>query len=185
MKKTTIINCVLILTFVFSLITLKGYAQEVKIYELFENVQPNPVAKAGKTVLSSKTAVNTSYSEDLKSFYELNYKLKPTVYIQNNSIVQVPANKDAIKVQLEDTKSFNILKSNNPNFETVELIVVNVASIAELNNSFDVSSLQGFNSLKYIYVQCNQFKTSVNQIQNFVINAGTSVTVYFMTTNPS
>lgn len=162
-------------------------AQEVKIYELFENNSQVSAVKASKSALKSgaTTVESQNYTEDLNNFYELNYKLKPTIYIENNTIVQVPNNETPIKIKLEDVKSFNVLKTYNPLFETVELIVIDVKNLSELNTSFDISSLQSFSSLKYIYVQCNQFTSSVSQMQNFIMNTGSNITIYFMTVNPS
>jgi hypothetical protein len=162
-----------------------GYAQGAKVYELFEN-NYNGTNVASKSALKANTN-NTSqtYTDDLNKFYDLNYNLKPTIYINNNVIVKAPANEAPVKVKLEDTNSFNILKSYNPLFETVELIIINVENSSGLNTSIDVSLFQSFTSLKYIYVQCNQFTSSVNQIQNFITNAGSDVTIYFMTLNPS
>ncbi|RXP56613.1 hypothetical protein EC396_07595 [Lutibacter sp. HS1-25] len=164
-------------------------AQEVKVYEIFnhnpqENLVPqNKSTKSAKTTLAA--VENNSYAADLNNFYDLNYNLKPTIYIANNAIAMAPDNQNPVKVILEDVKSLNILKTINPVFQTVELIEINVESLSELNTIFDVATLQSFSSLKYIYVQCNQFSTSVAQMQRFVINTGSSITVYFMTINPS
>lgn len=183
-NKTTLFRSNLILTYVLSLVFIAtGMAQEVKIYELFDNDSQVNTTQLSKTAKASVT--NTTYTQDLNNFYDLNYSLKPTIYVQNNSIVTVSLNEIPIKVKLEDSNSYTVLKSNNPIFQTVELIVINIENVSELNNIFDVSALQGFSNLKYIYIQCNQFNSSVTQIQNYVINAGVNITVYFMTVNPS
>lgn len=185
-KKTTLSFCTTILTCVFSLLLVaKGFSQEVKIYELFENGATSNVAKVGKTVLKTQTATDATYTGDLKSFYELDYNLKPTIYIQNNTIVNAPDGEVPVKVKMEDTNSFNVLMSNNSIFNKVELITIYVDSPSQLMSSLNVSTLQGFNNLKYIYVQCNQFNSSVSQMQNFVTNVESNITVYFMTINPS
>lgn len=188
-RKTTFLRSNIVLGALISLFFINtGVSQEVKVYELFEDSLTSTVSVASKTV--SKTATiaavtETTYEEDLNNFYELNFNLIPTIYIKNNSIVQIPNNESPLGVNLEDTNSFNVLKSNNPLFKTVELIVVNAENSNDFNNVFDASTLQGFNNLKYIYVQCLQFNTSVAQIQKFVINVESDITVYFMTVNPS
>jgi hypothetical protein len=191
MKNNTTLSCYnFFLTFVVSLVFIYSVkAQEAKVYEIFdhnpqENLVPlNKSTKSAKATLSA--TVNTTYAADLNNFYDLNYNLKPTIYVANNSIVMMPDNEVAVKLKLEDTKSLSVLKTINPIFQTVELIEINVESMSELNTAFDVATLQSFSSLKYIYIQCNQFSASVAQMQRFVINAGSGITVYFMTTNPS
>lgn len=188
MKKITFLSSNLVaFLFVTFFFVSKGIAQEVKIYELFENNTKFSKVQAVKSTLKTGTtsAKSQNYTEDLNNFYELNYKLKPTIYIENNTIVQVPNNETPIKIKLDDVKSFNVLKANNTLFKTVELIVIDVKNLGELNTSFDISSLQDFSSLKYVFVQCNQFSSSVSQMQKFVLNTGANITVYFMTVNPS
>lgn len=191
MKTNTTLNFAdIFLSAIISLFFLfTGSAQELKIYEIFEN---NPqessvvLSKAGKLAKTSTVAVSTTYTDDLNYFNELNYNLNPSIYVANNAIVIMPENNQTpIKLNLEDTKSFDILKSGNPIFETIELIEINVESASELNATLDVSTLQGFSNLKYIFVQCNQFNTSVSQMQRFLTNVGSDITVYFMTINPS
>lgn len=185
--KTNLFRSHLVLIFVLSLILVNtGKAQEIKIYELFDNnsqTSTAPLSKSGKT---AKAAVaNSTYTDDLNKFNDLNYSLKPTIYIQNNSIVNVTENEIPLKVKLEDAQSFNIIKSNNPLFQTVELMVINIENSSDLNNGFDVSALQSFSSLKYIYIQCQEFNSSVDQIQRFITNPRPEITIYFMTLNPS
>lgn len=189
MKNTTTLFCSkLILSIVVALFFVSiGFAQELKVYELFDNGSQVSIApQLSKSSKTAKTTVtSTTYTEDLNNFLELNYNLKPTIYIENNSIVQVPTNGTPIKIKLEDTNSFNVLKTNNPIFQNVQLIAINVQNANEMSNTFDVSSLNSFTNLKYIYILCNEFNSSTDQIQRFILNAGTDITVYFMTTNPS
>jgi len=184
----TLFSSKLILSVVFLLFFVSiGISQELKIYELFDNdSQVSTVSQSNKSSKVAKTSVaGSTYTQDLNNFYDLNYNLKPTIYVENNVIIQVPDNNMPIKIKLEDTKSLNILKTNNPIFQTVELIVINIQNPNEFNNAFDVSLLKSFTNLKYIYIMCNEFSSSIDQIQRFVLNPGADITVFFMRTNPS
>ena len=113
----------------------------------------------------------------------MEYKLKPTIYVSDNRIKKVIGDSNPLRLKMEGNQ-INTLKSENPLFNSVELIVINIEKQSDLNGYFDVSSLQDFNSLKYIYVQCH-FNCSESQIQQFVRNASSEMTIFFMNVNPS
>jgi hypothetical protein len=162
-----------------------GIAQETKIYELFETEsQTTTTTQISKSTLSKSATKSNSYTNNLNDFYDLNNNLKPTVYVVDNSIVKVSGKTNPLKLNSEDVTSFNVLKSGNRLYQSVELLIVNLENSRELNTPLDLASLQNFNSLKYIYIKCN-FKCTVEQIKRFVLNAKPEITIYFITINPS
>jgi len=184
-NKTTLFSSKIMLSIIISVLSFNvGFAQEAEIFELVENGSEIQVAAQAKTS-SLKKGVNSksNISNNLSDFKELEYSLKPTVYVSDNRIKKVIGDSDPLRLKMEGNQ-INVLKARNPLFNSVELIVINLEKQSDLNMHFDVSNLQGFNSLKYIYVQCH-FNCSPSQIEQFVRNATSEMTVFFMNVNPS
>lgn len=184
-NKTTLFSSKIMLSIIVSVLSFNvGFAQEAGIFELVENDSEIQVAAQAKTS-SLKKGVNSksNISNNLSDFKELKYNLKPTIYLSDNRVKKVVGDSGPLRLKMEGNQ-INILKSQDPLFNSVELIVINIEKQSDLNMHFDVSSLQGFNNLKYIYVQCH-FNCSPSQIEQFVRNATSEMTIFFMNVNPS
>lgn len=163
-------------------------AQDAKVYELFENdfqmnaVQSKVQSKSAalKSNANSKEVTNIS----LQDFLELNNNLKPTVYIDNNSVKNITGVGNPLKVKYNNTQPFHKLNEESSLFNSVELITINLKTSSDLKNEFDLSKVNQFQKLKYVFIKC-YFDCSVNQIKQFVLNLEPEVIVYFTKVNPS
>tara|TARA_R110002049_G_scaffold309155_1_gene517687 strand:- start:2903 stop:3448 length:546 start_codon:yes stop_codon:yes gene_type:complete len=156
------------------------HAQDNKIFEL----------KSESGIHGSTTSKNTNDNDgnddddDNIIPYQLLYSLKPTIYIKNNSIIKVTGPNKPVSLTTSDANSFNILKTENPLFDSVQILKIQLNDLSDLNNYLDVSSINGFNNLKHIYIMC-YFKCTENQIRAFIKNANPEINIYFEQVNPS
>jgi hypothetical protein len=157
--------------FVCFISTLDIVAQEKNIYEISEK---NHSVKAVSIKKKSK---------DREAFYNLAFNLKTTAYLENNSEKNLYGKGSIAKISMNDTKSFEFLKSNENKYKSAELIIIKVNSVNELNNSFDLTGLTKMTSLKYVYIKCS-FKCKKQDIENFV-KVNPSVRVFYNAEKPS
>lgn len=108
----------------------------------------------------------------------------PTVYIQNNSVLNQTGFSSPLVLKLEDTNSYGFLNQNHELFKEVQVITLEINNQSELIQKFDADKIKGFNKLKYIYVKC-QFECSEKAIRDFVINADPEIIIYYKVVNPS
>ncbi len=131
---------------------------------------------------------NSSKNDSREAFYDLAYKLLPTAYIENNNIKiggnSGYANMPISKLTFNDTKSFNILNQPKPNLNKVELITIKVLTPNDLNNSINLSEVEGLNRLKYILIDC-YFECTESQIKAFVKLDNPNVRIFYKTNKPS
>jgi hypothetical protein len=164
--------CIGLLIFFICFISAENItAQEKNIYE----ISINPISE--KKLKSKKS------SNDRQDFYNLAFNLATTVYIENNLEKNLYGKGAILKINMLDTSSFEFLKKNDSNYKTAELLIINVNSIAELNNSFDLTELTKLNHLKYVYIKCS-FKCQKHDIENFV-KVNPSVRVFYNAEKPS
>jgi len=138
-------------------------AQDRDIYEISEN-----------------TSLNIN---DRQDFYNLAFNLKTTVYLKDNSVQNTYGNGSIIKVTMQDTESFDFLKTNQSQYNQAELITIHVNTINELSKNIDLTSLSEMNGLKYIFIEC-LFKCQLQDVQNFV-KANPNVRVFYVAQKPS
>ncbi|MBJ7882744.1 hypothetical protein [Gelidibacter salicanalis] len=108
---------------------------------------------------------------------DLLYDLKSTIYVKNNGISKVTGAAPLV-LQFKDTKSFNVASKSNALFNKVEMIKIDIASTTTLNTPFNLSSTQGFNNLKYIYLNC-EFPVTEDQIRSFIQNADPEIIIFY------
>lgn len=163
-------------------------AQDTNVYELFENdFQLDKVqAKSQTKSATLKSGVNNKEvtNINLQDFLKLNNNIQPTVYIDKNAVVNVTGAVSPVKVKYSNIKPFNKLNEEESLFNSVELVVINLKTSNDLKNEFDLSKVNQYHNLKYIFIKCH-FNCSVNQIQQFVKNTEPEVIVYFTKVNPS
>ncbi|WP_445736672.1 hypothetical protein [Mariniflexile sp.] len=126
-----------------------------------------------------------SNQNDRSDFYDLAFNLHSTYYITNNAIKKNIQNESSLlKLTFYDTNSFSLLNQNNPDYETVELISVNLKTINDLNNKLDLrTNASSFKNLKYIFIK-SYFKSTEQQINDFVIH-DSDIRIFYRVENPS
>jgi hypothetical protein len=156
-------------------------AQSSNIYELTEQDFQN-------TSVSNKVAKSATFGKSIdnvkQGFFSLKKGLKPTIYVDNNKIKKVNGGVSPIILKYQNSYSLEALKENNSLIRDVELLTIKIKNQNELNNRFDFSNIDGFDNLKYIYIQCN-FDCTANDISSFILNADPKVIIFYMVSNPS
>ncbi|MBP0902302.1 hypothetical protein ACFSKN_01630 [Mariniflexile gromovii] len=172
-NKSIITSCIFLFSiciFLFSYNKLS--AQENGIFELNEN-----------NTFSKVTSKNTK-ANDRADFYDLTYKLQPTFYVNNRTIKENNNYSNKVtKLTFNDLKSFDVLYRNNSAFNDIELITITLKKVEDLNNKLDLTNIQGFGNLKFIYIKC-YFKCSEQQIKDF-IKSNSNVRVFYKNEIPS
>ncbi|MBO3099374.1 hypothetical protein [Gelidibacter pelagius] len=110
--------------------------------------------------------------------YDLLYDLNATVYIKNNGVLNVEGVGSPAVLKFLDTQSFNFVSTGNSLYNQVELITINLSSVNDLRNSFNVDGIRGFGNLKYIFLKC-EFPISENQIRSFLQNADPKIIFFY------
>ncbi|MFD2551057.1 hypothetical protein ACFSQP_04435 [Bizionia sediminis] len=108
----------------------------------------------------------------------------PTIYVEENRIINVTGDERPTVLKFLDANSFRVAETNNSLFREVKVITITLSRPSELNTRFDVSRINGFSSLQYIYVKC-LFECSDAQIRNFLINANNIPTTFYKVVNPA
>lgn len=159
--------------------------QKATVYQLFEDDLHLNVVQS-KTISKNTSLKSNAAKEDLQNFLELNSSLKSTVYVKNNTVVKSTdaGVKKPIKIKFNNITPFQKLDEDNFLYTDVELITINIKTLNDLNNRFDLKNANHFQNLKYVFVKC-YFDCSVNQIEQFVLNAEPEVIIYFTIVNPS
>jgi hypothetical protein len=148
------------------LFSASGFAQE-NIYQIFDEDSGNR---------NLRTSINVPN--------ELLHGKNPTIYIENSTIINVTGEASPKVLKLLDATSFNLLQDNNSLHNSVEVITITLNRVSDLSNRFDVSRINGFRSLRYIYVKC-LFDCTDQQISSFLLNADSVTTVFYKVVNPS
>ena len=148
--KTTLMLMLLLSSFFAS------QAQNLKAYEINEYLALGSNKQAAVQVKSSKISSSTPLKV-------LAYDLVPTVFIENGEIKRFDE-QSPVKAEIE-FNSFKMLSNANPIFKNVALLVVKLNEENQLISSLDFSTINSFNSLKYVYFIC-PFNCSRSQIEN-------------------
>ncbi|MFK5959239.1 MAG: hypothetical protein QM495_10285 [Lutibacter sp.] len=155
-------------------------AQSLNVYQLFEEDFQQSSSK-----IATKSSTFIKSNVDVKQgFFTLKKGLKPTIYVDYNKVKQVTGDVAPLILKYENSYSLNILKENNTLINKVELLTIKLKNQNEINNRFDFSSIEGFDNLKYIFIQCN-FDCTANDISSFILNVDPKVTIFYMVSNPS
>ncbi|GAA4231332.1 hypothetical protein GCM10022291_03560 [Postechiella marina] len=167
-----------LITCLFLLVIVKHVnAQEKDIYEL-DNAT---IAKTQGQVNKGKYKKGSSL--DRVEFYNLIENIYTTYYVNNGKIKKAYGDGKPKKLALRGTGAFNYLKTANHNFKNIEIITITLDTISEIQNTMDLSSLKGFDNLKYIFIRC-YFKPNEAQIKSF-IKTKEHNRVFYKMENPS
>lgn len=115
---------------------------------------------------------------------ELLHGHNPTIYIENSRVINVTGDESPKVLQLLDANSNLLLQGNNSLYNSVEVITITLGRISDLNNRLDLSRINGFTSLRYVYIKC-LFDCTDQQINNYLLNADSVTTVFYKVVNPS
>jgi hypothetical protein len=151
------------------------FAQENRIYQLSDTD-----GLVSNNNLTSRSSLNTmtEYPEDLL------YGLEPSVYIQNNAILNVEGVTAPVVLKFKDINSFGFISTRNELYKKVEMITIHLSTIDDLQTPFNVDAIRGFNNLKYIYLKC-EFSITETQIRAFIQNADPEISIFYKKTNRS
>ncbi len=128
--------------------------------------------------------VNNSNRND---FYNLAFKLHPTVYLSNNEIKNVYGASSPIKIKLSDAFSIAILKSLTQKYGDTQLIIITLNNTTNFNTKLDLSFLHEFKKLKYIFIKC-MLKDSNDKVdvKNLLkLSPNSTARVFYKTETPS
>jgi hypothetical protein len=143
--------------------TLQGNAQSRNIYEL----------------------ENAKYETDRSNFYDLSFKLQPTVYFTNQKKKVLQPETPPVKLNLNGVKALSQLQTVDFNTQKIELISISLYQPQDLNTTLNLTTLSQFKNLKYIFIKC-YFNTNALDIQRFIkINPNTAIRVFYKTEIPS
>ncbi|MDO5971498.1 hypothetical protein Q4Q35_16955 [Flavivirga aquimarina] len=168
-KLTLIISNFLFMLCISLLYTNKTFAQEHGIYELVKN-----------EVSQKKSNTN----KDRSDFYNLSKKLHATHYFEQNKLKHRYGESAPVKISLESMNSFSLLNQNNSNYKGVKLITITLKNESELDTPIDLSNIEGFPKLQYIYIKC-LFKCTANQIERFVKAPNDRIRIFYISVRPS
>jgi len=164
---STSIICTLFICFFILLNVNKTFAQKQNIYEITDDS------------FSSK-----NISNNREEFYNLSQKLHPTLYFEKSKLKKEYGIGAPIKVTLEDVDSYVVLNQNNSKYSSIELITINLKTIADLNKTIDLSNNTQFSKLKYIYIKCF-FNCDEQQVEKFIQKPNNEIRIFYTIINPS
>lgn len=162
-KITSVLSSLIILLF---LTPLSSFSQKYQALDLDHILKAN-----NKSQMSSN-------SVDYEGIKSLVYDLHPTVYIEDQQVKNFDEDKP-IKVEVY-SNSINLLTTKNPLFNSVELLVFKSFD-GHTSTQIDISGLQSFENLKFIYVECAA-NCSVSTIEKMFSNTGNIPVIYQITT---
>ena len=160
-KPTFKLSLILVMSCLYFLSTNLLVAQDKNIFEISENTSSN----------------------DRTDFYNLAFNLNTTAYLKDNTVINKYGDGSVLKISMEDTKSFEVLITNQKDYNQAELIIIKVDEISKLSNSIDLTTLTETNNLKYVFIKCS-FKCQLQDIQNF-IKVNPNIRVFYSAQNPS
>ena len=177
----------LMLIFLFSISNFVN-AQQNKIIQIVENDNQLNENKVERNHKSSKFSKRSSKSESEDSaredFNDLQFKSQHSVYVADKKIFNRTGGNKAARLRLEDVSSIEFLYTQNADFNQVKVISIKINNLLDLNQKLDMSKLSAFDQLKYIFLQCG-FDCTEDQIQKFILNYKSNITIYYMVSNES
>lgn len=132
--------------------SLKTFCCSVLLLHGFSCFAQEPVQLEEALANMNQSTENRAKS-NIHSLQSLSKEIVPTIYIKNNEISLT--NKQSLPVRIiTDAASLNRLYTNNKSYSSVELICIQINTPEELQVLVNISALQGFDQLKYIYFLC-------------------------------
>jgi hypothetical protein len=112
--------------------------------------------------------------------------LQPALYYQQGSLIS-----DKVETPLlldTDAASLNLLYANNPLFNSIEILRIRINNQEDLRNNLDISRLEFFPNLKYVYFLCtfdiceeqaSKSACEIGKISKLIIPEGSSKIKFF------
>jgi hypothetical protein len=110
------------------------------------------------------------------------YDLQPSVTIQDN-VLSTYSRAPFVCVDT-DLSSVTKLTESNPLFNQAELLTIRINNQNELNAVPDISKLQGFTNLKYVYFLCT-FECTAAQINKVIKVTDTKILFFYLISIPA
>ncbi|WP_423819464.1 hypothetical protein V5739_02060 [Salinimicrobium sp. TIG7-5_MAKvit] len=145
----------------------------------FSASSQNTAVNFGELLNSPVTSSGQFTKNDIEELSGLIYDLNPTIFI-GSSGYKILGEEAPMKAELS-AGNFNRLSTANPGFNNVKLLKMKIESEADFNASFDLSRLQGFENLEYVFVECT-FECSTTRIENMFSNIGNLKVLYIIST---
>jgi hypothetical protein len=146
-------NCInLVETFCSKKVTFLLLATIIGLFSCLQ-VSAQGVKEYHGMIAQMKASENATLQAEASHIESLAFSLQPKVYIENG-IETYSGDTDPICVNI-DAASINKLYAANTAFKKVELISIRLKSQNELNFVLNYSSLQDFQSLKYVEFLCD------------------------------
>ncbi len=128
---------------------------------------------------------NQNYGADRTHFYDLAFKLHPTIYFQGITQKTLDANKPPLKINLNGATALKHLSATNYDASHVELVYISLNTPQDLNANLDLSYITKFKNLKYIFIKCC-FKTNLADIERFIkVKPDTNIRIFYKIEIPS
>ncbi len=174
-----------LLMFIF-LVSISNFvnAQQNQIIQITDNdsgATENKVEKNHKSMRSNKSSSDDTTRKD---FNDLQFKSQHSIYVANKKILTKTGEDKVARLRLEDVSSLDFLYTHNPDFKQIEIISIKINNVSDLNQKLDMSKLSAFDQLKYIFLQCG-FDCTEDQIQKFILNYKSNITIYYMVSKES
>lgn len=118
-------------------------------------------------IAEMKASENAMIKSEASHIESLAFSLQPKIYIENG-IEKYSGVTDPICANI-DVSSVNRLYIANPSFNKVQLLSIRIKNLNELNFVLNYSSLQDFQSLKYVEFLCD-FNSDPTLLKNVLSN---------------
>lgn len=126
---------------------------------------------------------NEVASNERSHFYDLAFKLHPTLYLKDNKVRKVYGEGVIKKIIFEDVQSLRMLNSQGARNRGIELIIIKLSTQTDLNSNQDLSRGSVFGNLKYVYIKSDFSLTPQDVISFITVNP--NVRVLYKSENPS
>ncbi|WP_142786215.1 hypothetical protein [Changchengzhania lutea] len=178
-NKLTVTLRVFLIALGFSLTAVyPSHAQDRDIYEL-------ELTKDAKTAFKTNKKKGLKKNTKRADFYNLAFKIHPSVYIQNVKVIDQSKGKKVVKAIFQNTQSFRQLNKMHNHLKDVQFIEVRLTTPSDLNNVLNVSNLEVFNQLKYIIIK-SPFSLDNEKVSKFIKTAPNSnIRVFYKNDDPS
>ncbi|NMH29153.1 hypothetical protein [Flavobacterium silvaticum] len=138
--------------------------------------QTTPAALPIEEFLILKHAENPEIT-GLLPVEKLISEVQPVIYAENGTVKVFGS--DPVCLQSSAAQLASVLQMGLP-VENVELITVKINTISDLNTPLNLSSLEGFDSLKYVHV-LSEVDAPASALAAYVQNATPQTAVFYST----
>lgn len=144
---------------------------------LFFSILFFPVHKASAQTVSLNSYLATTASAQTAGtpLSELLSEVQTAIYAENGTVKSFGTNPVCLQTTASD---FSRLPDLGYPVASVELLTIKIRNASELASSIDLSTLEGYDALKYVYV-LSEIPASETTLSGIVRNAPGSVAVFY------